>query len=420
MAGGPIEIVNPVAAEEIAPWTRALATTFLRDPSGSTADRQIAILQRNWVPDRAWGARDDGRWVATLRTHERHLTVPGCDGTTRELVVDALTNVTVAATHRRRGLLAKMLGASLAAARERGDALSILIASEWPIYGRFGYAPATFASDLVLHSVRGGAVAPTEPGRVRQVHPDEFGQIGPTVFSQARRRRAGELDRDADWWNRMHGLDGYPPSDAPAHNLLVHEGDDGPDGLLSWTAGGDFSLAHPYTSATVDEFTAATDAAYRNLWSYASSIDLVDRVTVANRPVDEPLRWLLHDARALEARELVDFTWVRILDVEAALSARRFAVAGELVLEVADEALHPYASGRYLLAAEGDEVSCGRTDRPVDLELTQRALASICLGGVSLRALAIAGTVHERRPGALTRADAMFMTPLAPWTATWF
>ncbi len=105
------------------------------------------MLTRSWDPARAWGVRDRGQWVATLRTEERALSVPGMGDETGDLRVDALTNVTVSATHRRRGLMSRMLGGSLRTARERGDAISILIAAEWPIYCRSGYAPATLSAD---------------------------------------------------------------------------------------------------------------------------------------------------------------------------------------------------------------------------------------------------------------------------------
>src|SRR6202012_2474254 len=83
-------------------------------------------------------ATADGRWVATLATATQMLTVPG-----GEVSSDALMMVTVAATHKRRGILTTMLTASLDEAHARGDAVAILHSAEWPIYGRFGYAPAT-------------------------------------------------------------------------------------------------------------------------------------------------------------------------------------------------------------------------------------------------------------------------------------
>ena len=141
---------------------------------------------------------------------------------------------------------------------------------------------------------------------------------------------------------------------------------------------------------------------------------------VSNRPVDEPVRWLLGDARALVMTQHVDFLWLRLLDVPAALAARRYAVPGEVVLEVIDEDGDGFASGRYRLGAAGEDVECWPTDQHPDLEITQRALASIYLGGFRLRELALAGVAQQRTSGALERVDVMFSTPIAPWNATWF
>jgi predicted acetyltransferase len=416
-----VEVVNPVPADEIDGWARTMATTFLHDPRGPESERRVGMLARAWEPSRAWGARTDGRWVATLRTEARQLTVPGAAGDTRELEVDALTNVTVAASHRRRGLLRRMLEGSLRAARERGDALSILIAAESPIYGRYGYAPATVAADYVLRRTRFGGTVAGEPARVRPVEREEFGALAGPVFTAARRRRAGQIDRGGSWWDRTLGLGDYKvPSDLP-HNWLVHHGDAGPDGLIAWTARGDTDgLLPPLGAVEIWGLIAATDEAYRNLWSYVSGIDIIEEVRIANRPIDEPVRWLLPDARTLVMTQHVDFLWLRLLDVPAALRARRYATHDELVLEVIDTDVPSLTSGRFLLQAGGDEAACSPTDRPADVELHQRALASIYLGGFTLGEMRAAGIARELRTGALARLDAMFRTPLAPWCATWF
>jgi predicted acetyltransferase len=420
VAAGAFEIVNPVGAEEIPAWARALATTFLGDPHGPGVERRIELLRRIWEPERAWGVRDGDRWAATLRTEDRLMSVPCGSCSTRELVVDSVTNVTVAATHRRRGLMSGMLRSALHAGRDRGAPLSILIAAEWPIYGRFGYAPATLSADLSLHTARAGAALQGDATRVRQVERKEFGRIAPGVYAVAKQGRAGQLDRSADWWNRVLGLDGYPASDTLPHNLLVHEGSAGLDGLLSWKADGDIGLIPPYGVVDVGDLVATTDEAYRDLWCYLTGIDLIDRVRLPGRPVDEPVRWLLTDGRALVIDQLVDFVWVRLLDVAAALSARRYALGGEVVFELLDDDADLSVAGRYALGGAGDAAECRPTDRAPDLELTQRTLASIYLGGFNLQQLAIAGGVREFTAGAVDRFGAMFATPLAPWNATWF
>jgi predicted acetyltransferase len=419
MAPSVPELVNPVPVDEMSPWVRAMAATFLSDPESAPTARRVEMLRRGWDPLRAWGVRHRGRWVATLRTEPRRLSVPGTGDGTADVTVDALTNVTVAATHRRQGLMRRMLDGSLRAARQRGDPLSILIAAEWPIYGRFGYAPATVSADYALR--RGlGATYPGDPTRVRQVEREEFGDVAAAVYAAARRQRAGQIDRDATWWNRVLGRDGYAPSEELPHNWLVHDGDDGADGLLSWKASGRFGLIPPLGAVEVWDLASATDTAYRNLWSYLSGIDGVDEVSVSNRPVDEPVRWLLGDGRALVMTQQVDFLWLRLLDVPAALTARRYAVPGEVVLEVIDDDAHGFTAGRYRLRADGDDVECEKTNRNADLQIRQSALASIYLGGFRLRALRLAGGANERSPGALALVDLMFSVPLAPWNATWF
>jgi predicted acetyltransferase len=128
----------------------------------------------------------------------------------------------------------------------------------------------------------------------------------------------------------------------------------------------------------------------------------------------------LPDARTLVMAQHIDFLWLRLLDVPTALRARRYATHDELVLEVVDADVPSVASGRFMLRAGGDQVECSCTDRPADVELHQRALASIYLGGFTLGEMSVAGNARELTTGALARLDAMFRTPLAPWCATWF
>jgi predicted acetyltransferase len=414
-----LQIVHPVAAEEIGGWLLTLASTFLEAPAeGERLERWVTSFGRDWVPERAWGVRDQGRWVATLRTLERSITVPGVDGSTEVLAADALTGVTVAATHRRRGLLRTMLTDSLRAARDRGDAVSILIAAEWPIYGRFGYAPATLSARYKLERIRRGSTVPGDVARVRQVDRDEFAATAPAVFAAVRRRRAGQVDRDGFWWDRSHGRDGWPPPESPAHNYVVHDGPDGPDGLLSWSATREAPLLPPRSAVDTSTPFGANDVADRDLWAYLTGLDLVDEIDLWG-PVDPSVRWLLGDARTLLTTGVVDYLWLRLLDVPAALAARRYATAGELVLELVDDS-EVSVAGRYRLTADANDATCEPTRSEPDLVLTQRALASVYLGGFTLRDQHITGVIEEHSPGALARADAMFATALAPWNSTGF
>jgi predicted acetyltransferase len=424
MTRTPVEIVNPIEVEQVPSWLGAMAGAFLEDPHAESLKRWGQALARMWEPARAWGARDGGRWVATLRTETRTLTVPGLDAATRTLPADALTGVTVSATHRRRGLMSRMLDESLRAARARGDAVSILCAAEWPIYGRFGYAPATWSAEYVLHRSRPGSTVAGDLSGVRGSDREEIAGVGAGVFAAFARERAGQVGRDQRWWDISLGQNGFPQAadDELPHTWVVHEGPGGIDGLVGWRATRHGELNPPRGRVKVWGLFAAGDAAYRDLWAYLSGLDLVDEIVLPERPLDEPARWLLDDGRTLVLGDRVDSLWLRLLDVEAALAARRYATAGELVLDVHDDAASTEidVGGRYALHAEGDAVQCARTTRPADLALSQRGLASIYLGGVRPAELLASGAVTELATGALERARLMFSTRRAPWNATSF
>jgi predicted acetyltransferase len=409
-------LVHPVPVDEARGWLTAVVTTLLGDPYGDEFERRIQRWFKEW-PDHTWGYRDNGRWVGTLATEPRVLTVPGPGVRTGELRVDSVTVVTVAATHRRQGLLTGMMRDSLQSAKDRGLPMSILIAAEWPIYGRFGYAPAVLNNAYVYHSRRPSAGLPApKAGSVRQVAPAELIDIAPGIWERARRLRPGQLDRPGLWWARALNV-GFQPVGKQPHWIL-HDGPEGPDGLLGWQVSRDFELTGNMGAIEVSQFVAATDEAYRDLWGYLAGIDVVSEIHLDDRPVDEPIRWQLKDGRALAYKSTFDFMWVRLLDVPAALAARSYAASGRLVLDVVDTDLGEYGAGRFVLTADGSGAECVPTGDEADLRINQRALAAAYLGGYRLHQLT--HLIEELTPGALDRADLMFSTPLPPWNQTGF
>src|SRR4051812_4460672 len=132
--------IRVVAPEELPAWLAAMRSQFLiaEPPAADEPGLAAAFAATVADPARPLGAFAGDRVVATFRSFTTPLTVPG-----GEVVADAVTNVTVAPTHRRRGLLSTLMRDDLAAAAGRGESVAILIASEWPIYGRYGFGAAT-------------------------------------------------------------------------------------------------------------------------------------------------------------------------------------------------------------------------------------------------------------------------------------
>jgi predicted acetyltransferase len=190
------------------------------------------------------------------------------------------------------------------------------------------------------------------------------------------------------------------------------------DGLLRYHVDEHWEGMRPLSAAVIDDLVAANPVAYAALWRLCCDLDNIVTVTAGNRSVDESLPWLLADARAMVQTSRFDNIWLRILDVEAALTARRYLTTDALVIEVRDAGGH--AAGRYLLEAGPDAANCTRTTNAADIELDVTTLGAAYLSGTSLQTMATAGLVVEHRGGAVARADAMFRWTAVPWCNTWF
>jgi len=414
--------IRHVPFDENGPWLRAMRTTLLVNPGGGS-EQALTWWREVWNPDRIFGAYAEGRCVATLRTFPTTLTVPAGPVACAELPIDALTQVTVAATHRRQGLLTRMLTRSLADAKERGEVASYLKAAEWQIYGRFGYWPAVRGTNYRILTGRQPRVLPARtPHQVVGVDPEQLAEPAADVHRRVRLQRAGQIDRTAADWRRRLGLGGLrQPGVREPVCVLVRDAGGRVDGYATWGADdGDWYHDPEQTRATVHEVLAATDDAYRALWTYLLNLDLVRVLVLQGYPVDEPLEWLLSDGRAAQRTWTGDQEWLRLLDVPAALTARRYAGTDRLVLDVVD-ADGGWASGRFELDGGPSHAECrpAPTATP-DLRLSQRALAAIYLGGNTVRSQQSAGLVEEETPGAAARLEAMFWTAQQPWNATPF
>ncbi|MFG2721312.1 GNAT family N-acetyltransferase [Streptomyces sp. NPDC048416] len=404
--------VRTVAETEFTDWVKAVGVGFLRPPVVS--ERFARTLLDNTDLSRVQGAFDAGRCVATFRSFAQELTVPGGAA----LPVSAVSNVTVSPTHRRRGLLTRMMAAELAAVRERGEAASTLIADEYPIYGRYGYGPATSLTEWEIDVARTGLdphwSRPADGGRVDLVDPAEAAKAGAEVFERFRPSQPGAISRDRRWWDLTTGaVRRDEPWTEPFFAVYRTAAGD-PAGLAVYTADERWSDAKlPENTATVKGLMGLTPEADRALWHYLCSIDWIRTVRTGYRAPDDLLPLYFPNPRAAKTVTHADFLWLRLLDVAAALEARTYATDGALVLEVLD-ATGP-AAGRFLLETSGTGARCTPTTRTAELSLDVRELASLYLGDESARRLFALGRVTEERAGAVARTDDLFRTARRPW-----
>lgn len=309
-------------------------------------------------------------------------------------------------------------------AQDRGEAVALLTASESTIYPRFGFGVAARAASHEIDADRAGFREPVDVGgRFTSLQPGEALDVVDTVWDRCRRRRVGELSRSRNRWEE-HLRD--PERERAGHSALfvvVHEGRDGPDGFVTYrmrNLWGTETHRLPETRAVVDDLCGRTPEIEAALWQFVACIDLVDVVQLPVRPVDDPVAWRLAEPRRLKVTSVTDWLWARVLDVPAALEARRYRAEGEMVVELVDT-YRPAAAGRFQLTAGPDGAECKPApDASADLVLGPTELGALYLGGVAPSVLAAAGRVDEQTPGVLARADLLFPVAPAPFCNTMF
>jgi predicted acetyltransferase len=110
-----------------------------------------------------------------------------------------------------------------------------------------------------------------------------------------------------------------------------------------------------------------------------------------------------------------DETWLRIIDVQKALSERRYEGGGAVTIAVNDPLL-PDNSVTMSVTGHGAEPTERRPELCVDIE----GLAAVLLGGATWRSLATAGLARADDPTALTVADQLFAVRDAPYAGFFF
>ncbi|MFC4609280.1 GNAT family N-acetyltransferase [Streptomyces maoxianensis] len=403
-----------ITASEYPDWLRALTTGFLLPPA-VVSEEELSDRMAHTDLARVRGAFDDGRCVATYRSFAQRLTAVGGAA----LPSNAVSNVTVSPTHRRRGLLSRMMTADLAQAKERGDVVSTLIAAEYPIYGRYGFGPAAWITQWAVDVPRTGLdprwSGPADGGRIDLVDTTDVRKLGPELHARLAAGQPGAVSRDERWWQLNTGQVRLAAQPWTEPFYAVYRSASGEvEGLLAYQSDDNWGDAkQPLNTATVREMLALTPAAERALWHYVCSVDWITTVKSGYRAPDDLLPLLLPDPRAARILTQADFLWVRILDVVRALQARTYATPATLVLDVHDGL--GLAGGRFRLDASPEGAVCVPSTESPDLTLGVRELGALYLGDESVVRLAALGLVDEGTPGAAEVADAVFRTPRRPW-----
>jgi len=376
-------------------------------PLSNLAPGQITRLLE---PGRTIGAFVKGQLVGTADAVTSRLTLPGGAIVSHA----AVTHIGVLPSFTRKGIATDLIGHQLDDIAARGEVVATLRASEATIYERYGYGVASSSQTVEVRTAR----ATLRPdigagGPVRLLDAAEAWDVLPRIYAGNRPSRPGTIDRPQVWWQGLRMRSEF--SSGPSY-VAVHGEPGRESGFVRYRPvdTGEWFISDLRTIA-VEDFFAPTTEAYLGLLRFLLGLDLIDRVVFWMLPVDDPLPWLLVDRRAMKVTAVHDETWLRIIDVQSALAARRYEGGAGVTIAVTDPLL-PSNSASFAIAADGVEA----TQRRAELHIGVDGLGAVLLGGATWRGLAAAGLVRADDPAALSVADRMFAALEAPHAGFFF
>ncbi|GAA3569744.1 GNAT family N-acetyltransferase [Amycolatopsis ultiminotia] len=344
--------------------------------------------------------------IGTARSFDAEMTVAGG----AKVRLAAVTGIGVQAGRTRRGVLTTLQATQLADFAERGVVAALLHATEGAIYGRYGYGIGTFAQNVVVDRHRARLRPEVPSGGEVTVHDlDQASPRWPELHTATGSSRPAAMTRPTSYWGAQEN------SLRRISKLIltaVHRGADGDDGYLVYHV--ERGTGEP-AKLHVLAFEYTNAAAFAGLWRFLLSVDLVDEIHLLARPLDEPTPLLFTDPRTAKIESVDDESWLRLVDVPAALAARSYRPAGPVVIEVRDRTL-PANDGRYRIAPGGARP----TDEEPALRLEADTLAMLYFGAWRASALADAGRIEVLDPAAPAAADLLFSTPESAWNGTFF
>lgn len=358
------------------------------------------------------GERTEDGYAGIYGVRPMSLGVPG-----GRLDVAGLTWVGVHPDRRRRGVLSAMMRHHIEQSRREGTVVSALHASEPGIYGRFGYGLA--ALELAVDLGRGSTL--TSPGldeAAREIDTRLGAASGDGLAARIRdidlalaARTPGMIVGSEVFYDRQVRQWPHELRDKePVRVLLARR--DGED--VGYAA---FRRTHKWDNARpgghVEVGMLHGDPATRlALLRRLLDLDLMGTIKIGRVSPDDPIFTWVGGPRATGDVRTYDSTFVRLVDLAAAWTARVFEADGDVVVEVTDP-FAPSEAGRWRLRASGGEGAAERCDDPAEVSLDAAVLGAGYLGR-SVAPLLRAGAVIEHRPGAFAEVARMMATALQP------
>lgn len=358
------------------------------------------------------------RIVGTGGADSYSLTLPGGSS----VPMAGVAYMTTSVTHQRQGAFSRMMTQIHDEARERGDLVSGLWASQSHLYSRFDYGLAVNSYDWEIDPSFGefsySAVDSSDESdaHVYFVDADEAAAILPGIYDQMHQQTIGSVNRNEGRWRYELFDEERVRGGASELFFAICEEAGEQTGYVAYRMRriGDSDMG----ILEVVEQVSVTNTAHETMWRFLLNFDLVGKITAVNRPSDDPLWWMLSDPRRLN-RKSHDALWIRLLDIPKALEARSYNADGRLKIGLVSKS-QPGVTGTYVLDIDDSQASVKKTTDKPDVVMTPADLSAIYLGGMTPGPLVEAGRIDVVTTGSNFKLHGMFSTDSAPWCAHYF
>jgi predicted acetyltransferase len=308
--------------------------------------------------------------------------------------------VAAVATHpayRRRGYAGELMRVILAAMREEGMALSMLMPFAHVFYRAYGWE---LASEAIAYTLKPTDL-PTSPEqrRVRAYEEEDL----PRLMALLEEEASGYsccVRRGEGRWREVLAREDW--------GAAVYEPEGGTEGYILYRMSDWREDREPHRTLAVQELVWGTTRAREALISFLAAQDPLVFEVKHSTPRGEPLHPYLRSSYV--KAEIEPELMLRIVDVEGALRLLDRAIDEPLVLEISDDVIEENAAS-YTVGRRG----VIRGEEGVErVSLDVRRLAQLYAGYLPARRLARHGLVVPSSPEALELLEQLFPTD-DPW-----
>jgi len=400
--------LRAITDDEVPTFRAVMAMGFGHDykPEGDERFRSMMPLERTVA------AYDGDDLVATLGDFPLQLTVPG--GVQVDMA--GTTMVTVQATHTRQGILRSMIRRHLDNAVERGEPVAGLWASEPGIYGRFGFGMSTECHYVNIDSRHMAKPAVAEGVQLAMLPAEQIHDVVAPYWHQVATERAGFIDRGAPRWQDIINDPEPNREGGSAARHIIARRDGQVVGYLAYRQHAKWDDFVATGGVAINALVASDVEAHISLWAYALDVDLFPNVSFWDGAIDDPLAYHVRDARAIK-RSVADALYVRILNVESALTSRDYERDGQVVFTVTDDM--GYADGTFQLTVVDGQASIESTTSQAEVTMGVRELGALYLGRVCADLYTSTGDITGDLD-AIRTIGQLFATARAPWCPEMF